>query len=209
MNMRMTRRGAGILIALMLIAVPAAAAVMTQNFQSATIEINGPCFTVRAGGDASSVTGFVDFTSDTVASGTVDLLQESLTIYGHAGNRAVYSEVAEFDNGCLAGATVEFLPATDPGGAAAFVPALTDPIWDEVNVSFYLANTATPGDVLTSGDWDELLSVDAGVATTPEAGSVPIGGVRALAVVVDTDSGVTLPVATPPTLRWTAQIVYP
>ena len=32
MNMRMTRRGAGILIALMLIAVPAAAAVMTQSF---------------------------------------------------------------------------------------------------------------------------------------------------------------------------------
>ena len=197
------------LIALMLIAVPAAAAVMTQNFQSATIEINGPCFTVTAGNDASNATDFVDFTSATVTSGTVDLLQESLTVTGHAGNRAVYSEVAIFDNGCLTGATVDFIPATDPGGAAAFVPALTDPIWDEFNISFYLANTATPGDVLTSGDWDEVLSVTAGVVTTPETAAVPSGGIRNLAVVIDTDSGVTLPAATSPTLRWTAQVEYP
>jgi hypothetical protein len=195
------------LIALMLIAVPAAAAVMTQNFQSATIEINGPCFTVTAGDDTLSATGFVAFASSNVTSGTVDLFQESLTVTGHAGNRAVYSEIAVFDNGCLADAFVDFIPATDPGGAAAFVPALTDPIWDEFNITFYLANTATPGDVLTSGDWDEVLSVDAGAVTTPDTASVPQGGIRYLAVVIDTDSAATAP-PTAPTLRWTAQVSY-
>ena len=196
------------LIALMLIAVPAAAAVMTQNFQSATIEINDSCFTVTAGSDATNPTGFVAFSSGTVPSGTVDLYQESLTVTGHAGNRAIYSEVAWFDNGCGTLATVDFIPATDPGGAAAFVPDLTDPIWDEFNISFYLANSATPDPDVFSADWDEVLTVDAGVATTPDTGSVPNGGIRALAVVIDTDSGVTLPVAVTPTLRWTAQVEY-
>ena len=98
MNMRMTRRGAGILIALMLVAVPAAAAVVTQNFETATVEINGPCFLVEEGSDTLSATGFVDFTSATVSTGSVDLSQESITVTGNGGNRMIYSEVAIYNN---------------------------------------------------------------------------------------------------------------
>ena len=209
MNMRMARRGAGILIALMLIAVPAAAAVMTQNFQSATIDINGPCFDVTAGDDASSPTNFVQFATATVSTGSIDLRQESLTVAGHVGNRAIYSEVARFANGCGADASVEFFPINDPSGTPAFVPDLTDPVWDDFTISFYLANTGSPGDVLTSGDWDELLRVEAGLATTPDTGIVVDGATRALAVVIDSDANTTLPIATDPVLRWTAQILYP
>ena len=180
MNMRMTRRGAGILIALMLIAVPAAAAVMTQNFQSATIDINGPCFDVTAGNDASSPTNFVQFATATVSTGSIDLRQESLTVAGHVGNRAIYSEVARFANGCGADASVEFFPINDPSGTPAFVPDLTDPVWDDFTISFYLAN-----------------------------GIVVDGATRALAVVIDSDANTTLPIATDPVLRWTAQILYP
>jgi len=209
MNMRMTRRGAGILIALMLIAVPAAAAVMTQNFVSASVELNGPCFTMTAGADAGSPTLWVDFQADVVNTGSVDLAQEVVTITGHGGNRMIYSDVASLNNACGDGVTVQYTPASDPSGAAAFQPAAGDPIWNDFAVTFYIANTLTPGDVLTSGDWDVVLAVDGGVATTPNTALIPNGSSRTMAVVIDTDSSVTTLLPSAAILRWTAQIIHP
>lgn len=210
MNMRMTRRGAGILIALMLIAVPAAAAVMTQNFVSASVELNGACFTMEEGADAQSTTGWVSFATDVVSTGSVDLVQEVISIRGNGGNRMIYSDVAILENLCPTSVTVQFLPATDPGGFTAFDPPSSDNVWDDFTISFYLANTQTPGDVLTSSDWDEVLTVAGGNPTTPDTTSIPTGSTRRMAVVIDTDSSITSAVpSTVATLRWTAQIIHP
>ncbi len=209
MKMRMTRRGAGILIALMLIAVPAAAAVMTQNFVSATIELNGKCFTMTDGADASSPTGWVTFTPNVVNTGSVDLAQEVITVNGFGGNRMIYSDVALLENNCAQTATVDFISAGDPGGAAAFEPALGDAVWDDFTIRIFLANTQTPDNNVFGADWVEALSVDGGVASDGGSVAIPNGSDRRLAVVIDTDDAVDTFLPDAATLRWTAQILFP
>ena len=58
----MTRRTAVVLVVLMMIAVPATAAVITQNFMRADVNLSAACFTKTAGADALGGSDFVTFT---------------------------------------------------------------------------------------------------------------------------------------------------
>jgi hypothetical protein len=218
MNMRMTRRGAGILIALMLIAVPAAAAVMTQSFVTATATLDDTCFDLVAGNDVN-FTDLVTFDpSGTIVAtdGSAELVQAAVGIKGQVGDRMVYSDVARFTNNC-GSVVLELLSTSDPEGGNELEPAVgPGSIWESVDIRVYVqdagsvATTSNPLD--NPADWEELLTVINGSVT--ESGSVlmPNASERRLAFVVDTDSSYVPDLVTPAnnqlTWRWTAKATY-
>ena len=121
----MTRRWAGILIAMMMIAVPASAAVITQNFMRADVSVNAACFTKTAGADASSGSGFLTFNGGatiTDPTGTVDLIQETMSMQGFAGDRLIYTDAVRFNNDCPDAIAVTFVSENDPADGRAIDP---------------------------------------------------------------------------------------
>ena len=84
---RVSGRLAAIFIVIMMIAVPAAATVITQNFMRADVVAGAACFTKVGGADAALPEATFDGTP-TITSGTgVTLLQERVTVTGFAGDR--------------------------------------------------------------------------------------------------------------------------
>ena len=209
----MTRRWAGILIAMMMIAVPASAAVITQNFMRADVSVNAACFTKIAGSDVSSGSGFITFNGGATISdptGTVDLIQETMSVQGFAGDRLIYSDAVQFNNDCPDDIQVTFVSENDPANDPAVDPAFgPGTIWADIDISLYMATvqspTGTPG---SSVDWQIMMRVSGGTVTDQIATvTIPDGSDRAMAVVVDTDDGVST--TTTGTLRWTAQATHP
>lgn len=209
----MTRRWAGILVAMMMIAVPAAAAVITQNFMRADVSVDAACFTKTAGGDVASASGFITFNGGATIndpSGTVDLIQETMTVQGFAGDRLLYTDAVDFNNNCPSAVAVTFVSENDPAGGLAVDPAFVPGgFWADVDITLYVANTATPaGNPGSSGDWTLMMRVSGGTVTDQIGSvSVPAGATRSMAVVVDTDDGVTTTATG--ILRWTAQATHP
>lgn len=209
----MTRRWAGILVAMMMIAVPAAAAVITQNFMRADVSVDAACFTKTAGGDVASVSGFITFNGGATIndpSGTVDLIQETMTVSGFAGDRLLYTDAVDFNNNCGGDIAVSFVSENDPANGLAVDPAfVAGGFWADVDIALYMANTATPtGNPGTSGDWTLMMRVAGGTVTDQIATvTIPAGATRSMGVVIDTDDGVT--VTDTGTLRWTAQATHP
>jgi len=209
----MTRRWAGILVAMMMIAVPASAAVITQNFMRADLSVDAACFTKTAGADALSGSGFLVFNGATTirdSSGTVDLIQETMSVQGFAGDRLIYTDAVHFNNNCPDGVAVTLVSENDPANGGAVDPAyVAGNFWDDIDVSIYMATvtspTGTPG---SSGDWQVMMSVSQGLVTDQRGTvNIPAGGTRSMAVVIDTDDGVTT--TDSGTLRWTAQATHP
>ena len=216
MNSPMTRRTAVVLVVLMMIAVPATAAVITQNFMRADVTLSAACFTKTAGGDTNPNDNFMaTFTeSATVDPGRgVTLYQEKTELYGFAGDRMIYSDAVRFNNDCGHQIQVSLVSQNDAAGDPALEPAATGPsIWDDVNVKIYLARG--PGDPGIPSDsntgWMLMLTVDNGGQVTP-GGNVTIDPAdnHRLAFVIDTQAGLT-PIPTETAiLRWTAQAVHP
>jgi len=209
----MTRRWAGILIAMMMIAVPASAAVITQNFMRADASVDAACFTKTAGADAASASGFLTFNGGATIqdpTGTVDLIQETMSVQGFAGDRLIYTDAVDFNNGCPNTIAVTFLSVNDPAGGLALDPPYAGGgFWDDINISLYMANVASPsGTPGVSGDWQVVMRVSGGTVTDQIASvNIPAGATRSMAVVVDTDDGVATTATG--TLRWTAQATHP
>lgn len=209
----MTRRWAGILIAMMMIAVPASAAVITQNFMRADVSVNAACFTKTAGADASSGSGFLTFNGGatiTDPTGTVDLIQETMAVQGFAGDRLIYTDAAQFNNDCPDDIAVTFVSENDPANGLALDPAfVSGDFWTDVDISLYMAAVAAPtGTPGVSGDWQLMMRVVGGTVTDQIAAvTIPDGSTRSMAVVVDTDDGVSA--VDSGTLRWTAQATHP
>jgi hypothetical protein len=212
----MTRRWAGILIAMMMIAVPAAASVITQNFMKADVAIDAACFIKDPGSDhntPSSPDDFFVFNSGSTIddpTGTVQLIQESMSVRGFAGDRLLYTDAVHFINNCPDQITVALVSENDVDGGLAIDPAFTPgSVWSDVVVSLYVATTATPaGNPGTSGEWVLMLRVAGGTVNDQiNQVTIPEGEMRPMGVVVDTDDGVAA-LATG-TLRWTAQATHP
>jgi hypothetical protein len=198
-----------ILIVLMMTAVPAAAAVLTQNFMRADITLQGACFTKVAGADAATV--FADFdTTPTIQAGAnnVTLFQETASLQGYAGDRLIYSDAAQFLNNCGTDMRLLLLSENDPfGGAAIDPPAVAGSVWESMDVYVYVSTQAAPTDrpSPSSGQWQLMFSVtaDGTLSQQSTAVTVPNGSSRALGFVIDTDSA--LAASATGTLRWTAQ----
>ncbi len=209
----MTRRWAGILVAMMMIAVPASAAVITQNFMRADVTVDGACFTKTAGTDTGSASGFLVFNGGATISdpsGTVQLFQETMSVRGFAGDRLIYTNAVLFNNQCPSDIAVTFVSETDPAGGLALDPAFAPgEFWTDVDITLYLASTASPtGTPGVSGDWEVMMRVAGGLVTDQlNTVTIPDGTSRPMAVVVDTDDGVDE--SATGTMRWTAQATHP
>ena len=211
----MTRRTAVVLVVLMMIAVPATAAVITQNFMRADVNLSAACFTKTAGADALGTSGFIQFAGgETVdAGGGVTLLQETTTLDGFKGDRMIYSDAVRFNNECGHTISVSLVSQNDPNDDPALdPPAVAGSIWDDLSIKLYLSNVAgdpgIPSD--TNADWELMLTIDDGGNVT-SGGAVTIPNVqdRRLAFVIDTQfDSAALPTDVA-TLRWTAQAVHP
>ena len=209
----MTRRWAGVLIAMMMIAVPASAAVITQNFMRADVSVNAACFTKTAGADATSGSGFHTFNGGatiTDRSGTVDLIQETMSVQGFAGDRLIYSDAVQFNNDCPDDIALTFLSENDPAGGLAVDPAFVPgEFWADIDIALYIATVASPTtNPGSGGEWQVMMRVNGGAVTDQISSvNIPAGASRPMAVVLDTDDGVTT--TDTGTLRWTAQATHP
>lgn len=212
-SLTMTRRWAGILIAMMMIAVPASAAVITQNFMRSDVTVNAACFTKTAGTDASSGSGFLSFNGGATIqdpTGTVDLIQETMSVQGFAGDRLIYTDAVRFNNNCPDDIALTFVSENDPANGLAIDPVFVDgEFWTDVDISIYMATVATPtGTPGSSGDWQVMMRVSGGtVSDQLSTVNIPDSTSRSMAVVIDTDDGVTTTATG--TLRWTAQATLP
>jgi len=213
----MTRRTAVVLVMLMMIAVPATAAVITQNFMRADVSLTAACFTKTAGADAALPgSGFIEFQGgETVnAGGNVTLLQETTKLTGFIGDRIIYSDAVKFNNSCGHAIQVSLVSQNDPAGEPALEPtAVAGSVWDFVNVKLYLSNvpiTTDPGIPTDSDpDWELMLTIDDGGDVTPGGTvTIPNSGIRRLAFVIDTQHDTVEPIDDA-ILRWTAQAIHP
>ena len=214
----MTRRTAVVLVMLMMIAVPATAAVITQNFMRADVSLSAACFTKTAGSDAAPLgSGFVSFTEDASvdARNGVTLLQERTTLTGFKGDRMIYSDAVRFNNTCAHTIEVSLVSQNDPNGDPALEPAaVSGSIWEDLAIKLYVSDVdiATDPGIPTDSNasWELMLTVDNGGDVT-QGGSVtiPNSGIRRLAFVVDAQYDSAALEEDIATLRWTAQAIHP
>ncbi len=201
---RITARLAAVIVALLMVAVPAAASVITENFMRGDVAGGAACFVKLAGPDAAATADAdVDVTSTIVSATTgVTLLQETITVAGYAGDRVTYTDVVRYRNTCDYAVTLTLVAEDDPAGGTAISGT-----WADKYAAVYLSTTAGAGaPVGVAPDWSAtFIEVSGGALTGPTAGSVtvPIGAEVQSAFVIETDAGT----ATTGTLRYTAQAV--
>lgn len=211
---RLSRRGAVIVLALLVFATPAFAAVIVQNFMTADVVAAPACFNKTAGADTALTTGgtnLVEFSAnpltDTTVVDGVTLLEEALTIRGMTGDRVTYTHIVNYVNNCDFDLSVQLVNATE--GAATFDAG-------EARVELYLSEgpgpteaigvaggTTAPGTV----GWDTTpIVVDgAGTIATAQTGSVVVTAGTSIqgGVVVSIEAG-TVAATTVGQLNWVA-----
>ncbi len=202
---RVSGRLAAIFIVIMLIAVPATATVITQNFMRADVTGAAACFVKIAGADVAA-TADVDFdnTNTIVGASGVTFLQEAITVTGYAGDRVTYSDVVRYQNTCDYDITVTLRAEADPAGN----PDLSAAGWADKYARVYISNTAAPALPVGGGDWSvNYIEVLGGAIANATAGPVVVSSGSEVqgAFLIETDDGS----ATTGTLRYTAEAVSP
>jgi|GEM_PF-3468311 len=209
-GLRFTRRSASILIALMMVAAPAGASIIVQNYMEADITAAPPCFVKETGTDPTNSTQ-ATFTNDPIASPTnltpdvitvdnVSLLEEKISVTGMTGDRVIYTDVVRYVNNCDEDITVQ-LSTTGISGT-----------WTNVAAEIWISESETPAaidpnlDPVATDDWnDDAIVIPAGSASTfadtTGAVVIPSGEQRLGAFVVSTDVAFTAGTAT---VNWVA-----
>ena len=212
---RMTKRWAVAIIAVLLVAAPAAASVITQNFLLADVTTDTACFVKAAGTDASSFGNpaqdpyaDVDLTSTIVSADTnVTLLQETVTVTGYEGDRVTYTDVVRYQNNCDYDISLRLVVEDDPAGNGAFAAA----DWADKSLSIYLSKaTGVGGDFGNAAEWDTTPIVIAkgdAAATSAATGSVTVAAGSAVqsAFVIEVDQQGAGFASTSGILRYTAE----
>jgi hypothetical protein len=160
---RFTRRSAAVLMALMMIAAPAGASIVLQNYSEADIAVAPSCFYKVSGQDPvnSDLASFQsDAATTTIEMGNVSLLEEQVQVTGMTGDRAVYTDVVRYVNNCDVAVSVRLI-GTEVSGD-----------WDEVAAELWISNGMTPAaidpnlDPAAIDDWnDTAIVIAAGTAT--------------------------------------------
>lgn len=163
---RFTRRSAAVAVAFLLVAAPAGASIIVQNYMEADVVAAPPCFVKLSGDDPvnSSQAGFSnDPAVDTVLVDNVNLLEEKLTVTGMTGDRVVYTDMVRYRNNCLEPITVQ-LSASEITGTA----------WADVAAEIWISNVPAPANIdpnldpAPTDDWnDDPIDIPAG--STPGA----------------------------------------
>ena len=208
----MTGRVTALVVAFMMLAVPAMAAVITQNFLRADVSTDAACFIKTPGADAQTFSNpannpYIAF--DATATETdpvsgIDLLQERLTVEGYAGDRITYTDYVHYENNCDTDISLRLVAESDFAGNPA-----KDGTWADVQATIYLS-VATGGanPDLSSADWDSSPIVVSAAAVPGSAGAVivPPGSFVQGAIVIDTD--VAAAPGGPHILRYTAEATH-
>lgn len=209
-TIRATGRVAVIVLAFLLMAVPALAAVITQNFMRADVSADSACFTKVAGADSVAFNNpaldpYIEFDNSVAiadAGSGLSLLQERLTVEGYAGDRITYTDYVHYENNCDTPLTIQLVAEPDFNGDPA-----KDGSWADVQAAIYLsvAPNGTAGTSLSGPDWDASPIVVNATAVPGSTGTVTIlpGEYVQGAIVIDAD--VASAGSGPYTLRYTAQ----
>ena len=212
-TLRATGRVAVLVIAMLMLAVPALAAVITQNFLRADVSADAACFTKVAGADALAFNNpaldpYIEF-DDTAtvvdASSGLSLLQERLTVEGYAGERITYTDYVHYENNCDSPLSVQLIAEPDFNGNPA-----KDGAWTNVQAKIYISVAAdgTAGTDLNGADWDASPIVVNATAVPGSTGTVTVlpGEYVQGAIVIDVDAAGAG--SGPYTLRYTAQAAH-
>ena len=151
----------GVVVALVVSAVPASAAVVIQNFMSAEVNRAAACLRKVDGGDAATAPIARDLTNVSNSTDGVPLLNEKITLTGYIGDRLTVTDAVRVRNVCTHSVQV-FLKA-EPGLAAA----TTSGDWRDLSMKVYLGvDPITPSvsgppaaalsliDYAVAADWD-------------------------------------------------------
>lgn len=205
---RTSGKMATLVVALLLLAVPASAAIFTQNFLQAEITAEDACFVKVAGGDttlANSPASVVLTNTHTSSTSGLDLLQEQVQVTGYVGDRVTYTDVVQYTNTCAYDIVVELVAEADAAGNPA-----VDGTWGSMYAELYISNTpnAVASADLADGSWEGPIVVNAGtLGATTRIGDTGVtlstGDFLTTAFMVEVDAGLA---ATPQTgvLRYTA-----
>ena len=196
-----TRRSASVIVALLMIAAPAGASVIVQNYMEADITATPPCFVKVAGTDASTALATFDGTTNTVGVDGVDLIEEEIGIQGMTGDRVIYTDMVRYQNTC--GQDIDVVLTTN----------VVSGDWTNVAAEIWISSVAAPANIDPNldgvgGDWeDDYIIVPAGTGAGAFVDStgvvtVPNGGEVQGAFVVSSDVAFTTGTAT---VNWVAQ----
>ena len=135
--LKFTRRSAAIIVALLMVAAPASASIIVQNFMEADITAAPPCFVKTTGDDpANSTQASFDATgANTIAVDGVDLLEEKISVTGMTGDRVIYTDVVRYENNCTEAIDVVLTTNAVSGD------------WSELAAEIWISNIAAPAAV--------------------------------------------------------------
>lgn len=197
-NKPMNRRAASLVLAFTLVATPAMASIIVQNYMQADITAQPACFHKVAGSDTALAGSLVTFngTATTTSADNVTLLEETLGITGMIGDRVTYTDIVRYKNDCSFPLTLTLNSATATS-------------WNGPSARLYVSKVATPVDDLSNTtDWDAtpITVTSTGTVSTAATGSVTIaaGSEAQGAIVVETPSTATA-ASTIGTMNWIAQ----
>ena len=212
-TLRATGRVAVLVVAMLMLAVPALAAVITQNFLRADVSADAACFTKVPGADALAFNNpaldpYLEFDNTAAvvdgASG-LSLLQERLTVEGYAGERITYTDYVHYENNCDTPLSIQLVAEPDFNGDPA-----KDGSWADVQAKIYIsvATNGTAGTDVSGADWDSSPIVVNATAVPGSTGTVTVlpGEYVQGAIVIDAD--VASAGSGPYTLRYTAQAAH-
>lgn len=188
---RVSRRAAIATVALMSVAAPAAASVIIENFIKADVTVAAACFTKVGGQDHTAYNNggvapvapsalWVNFdTTPTLSAGGVNLINETVSLRGYAGDRTRFTDVIRYKNDCGFPLSVKLISEADPAAGAAVSGS-----WDG-GVSVFLSKVADPvggaaptSSVDLAGDsvnWNKQFAIDnTGAVTTTGAVAVTV-----------------------------------
>lgn len=203
---KFTRRSAALVVALLMVAAPAGASVIVQNFMEAEITAAAPCFVKTAGSDASTALASFDDTTNTITQDGVALLEEKVDLTGMRGDRVIYTDMVHYENNC--GQPIDIVLTTNSVSGD----------WSGVAAEIWLSNTtvaAGPANIDPNldgagGDWaDDYIIVPAGTTAGSFIDSttvVTVAAGQALqgAFVVSTENGWSPGAAGAPVINWVA-----
>ncbi len=201
--LKFTRRSAAIIVALLMVAAPASASIIVQNFMEADITAAPPCFVKTTGDDAANSTqaSFDATGANTIAVDGVDLLEEKISVNGMTGDRVIYTDVVRYENNCAEAINVVLTTNQVSGD------------WSELAAEIWISNIAAPASVdpnldVAADNWnDDYIIVPAGTAAGAFVDSTGVitvapGGEVQGAFVVSSDIAFTAGTAT---VNWVAQ----
>lgn len=204
------------IIAVLLIAAPAAASVITQAFGQGNVTGAAACFTRAEGDDATTYANVAsDPYADVDTTGTVTdaasgviFVQDVVTVTGYAGARTTYTDVVRFVNGCDHPIDLTLTVEADPANNADLSGT-----WTDKAVKLYVAENAAPGsDLSNATDWNQTFihvakGDTSGSVTAASTGTVtiPAGSQFQGAFVIEVDD---TGAGTTGTFRYTAEALF-